>query len=70
MHLLRCYSHDLFQRRNLWILGIWQSGYGDSSFKFYGEWKAFAPNLVSLDDQCFHSYANIGCHSGKSNSTI
>jgi hypothetical protein len=70
MRLLCCYIHKFFQRCNFLVLGIWQWSYGDSSCKFYGWSKAFAANMVSLDDQCFHCHSNIGCHSGKSNSSL
>lgn len=72
MRLLCCNCLDFFQCCNLWILGLRQSGSGEqySPFKFNGQGKAFAANLVSLDHQCFHPSANCSCHGGKSNSRL
>ena len=65
MCVLCCCSIYIFQCGDFWVLGIWQSGQGNSSSQFYGWWEVSSAYLGSLNDQCFHPLASSSCYSGK-----
>ncbi|XP_010067163.2 GABA transporter 1 isoform X2 [Eucalyptus grandis] len=57
-------SDHIFQRWNLWVLGVWESIQRNYSHQFHGRDQATPSHLVPIDDQYFLPPPNISCHCG------